>query len=62
MCSSHVINKCSLLGGHQAHGHGHHGHHQQNHDPQQHHTQNSFGGRVGRDGHNQKDESVNDIR
>ena len=59
MCSSHVINKRSLLGGHQAHGHGHH---QQNHDTQQQCTQNSFGGRVGRDGHNRKDESVNDTR
>ena len=62
MCSSHVIDKRSLLGKRQAHGHGHHGHHQQHHDPQQHHIQNSFGGRVGRDGHNGQHESDNEIR
>ena len=59
MSSSHVINKRSLLGRHQAHGHGHH---KQHHDPQQHRTQNSSGGRVGRDGHNGQHESDNEIR
>jgi len=73
VCSSHVINKRSLLGGRQGgHSRGHHGHHQQNHG-QQHHGQrrrvgqrnrNVFGLRTGRDGdggHHQ-DDSANEIK
>merc|ERR1711892_205415 len=53
-CSSHVINKRSLLGGRRGHSHGqgHHGHQQQHHG-QRHglrQLQNRFGQRTGRDG------------
>ena len=54
VCSSHVIDKRSLLGGSQSHGHqGQHGHHQR----QQHSARNSFGQRAGRD-----DDQENEIR
>ena len=59
-CSSHVINKRSLLGGCQAYGHGHHQqHHRQQHSAN--HPQNSFGLRAGRDGVHHQDESANEI-
>merc|ERR1711892_469805 len=71
-CSSHVINKRSLLGGRRGHSHGqgHHGHQQQHHG-QRHglrQLQNRFGQRTGRDGghheshHESHDESANEIR
>merc|ERR1711892_98943 len=68
VCSSHVLNKRSLLGGHQSHGNGQqgqHGHHQQHH--QSHHRQrqqsrNLFGQRAGRDGDNHQDDSDDEIR
>ena len=56
-----MINKRSLLGGHESHGHGQHGHHQQ--DCEQHHrARDAFGRRVGRDGGHHHDESENEIR
>merc|ERR1712123_132350 len=61
VCSSHVINKRSLLGGGQSHGHGHHGHHQQHHR-QQHQARQPFGQRAGRDGDHHEDGSENEIR
>merc|ERR1712123_560261 len=61
VCSSHVINKRSLLGGGQSHGHGHHGHHQQHHR-QQHQARQPFGQRAGRDGEHHQDDSENEIR
>merc|ERR1712123_542499 len=61
VCSSHVINKRSLLGGGQSHGHGHHGHHQQHHR-QQHQARQPFGQRAGRDGVHHQDGSENEIR
>merc|ERR1712106_758104 len=71
-CSSHVINKRSLLGGRRGHSHGQgqHGHQQQHHG-QRHglrQLQNRFGQRTGRDGghheshHESHDESANEIR
>ena len=60
-CSSHVLNKRSLLGGHQSHAHGH----RQHHHGQQHAThqnQNAFGLRTARDGVQHHDESANEIR
>ena len=56
MCSSHVLNKRSLLGGRQSHGHGHHGNHQQ-HQRQQQRDRHSLGQRVGRDGDKNHDET-----
>merc|ERR1711892_1053114 len=61
VCSSHVIKRRSLLGGHQSHGHGHHGHHQQHHR-QQHPARQPFGQRAGRDGEHTQDGSENEIR
>merc|ERR1712123_481817 len=61
VCSSHVIQKRSLLGGGQSHGHGHHGHHQQHHR-QQHQAGQPFGQRAGRDGDHHQDGSENEIR
>merc|ERR1712123_516666 len=61
VCSSHVINKRSLLGGGQSHGHGHHGHHQQHHR-EQHQARQPFGQRAGRDGDHHRDGSKNEIR
>merc|ERR1712128_113062 len=61
VCSSHVINKRSLLGGQQSHGHGQHGHHQQHHR-QQHQARQSFGQSAGRDGDHHEDGSENEIR
>ena len=58
-CSSHVINKRSLLGGHETHGH--HGHHQHHHHQRQ-QARTGFGRRVGRDGGHHHDESENEIR
>ena len=69
-CSSHVLNKRSLLGGqqshdhghgHHEHGHGHHGHHQARHR-QQPQGRRSLGQRAGRDGDHHQHESENDIR
>jgi hypothetical protein len=57
-CSSHVIDKRSLLGNH---GHDHHGPHQQHHR-QHHRARNTFGCRVGRDGEHHHDASENEIR
>merc|ERR1712106_805222 len=68
VCSSRVLNKRSLLGGHQSHGHGQHGqqgHRQQHHQPHQRQRQQSrnlFGQRVGRDGDQHQDDSENEIR
>merc|ERR1711892_1242943 len=61
VCSSHVIKRRSLLGGHQAHGHGHHGHHQPHHR-QQHQAGQSLGQRAGRDGDHHHEESEDEIR
>merc|ERR1712128_88357 len=61
VCSSHVLQKRSLLGGQQSHGHGHHGHHQQHHR-QQHQARQPFGQRAGRDGDHHQDGSENEIR
>ena len=57
-CSSHVIDKRSLLG---SHGHDLHGHHQQQHR-QHHRARNALGQRVGRDGEHLHDASENEIR
>ena len=59
ICSSHVLNKRSLLGGRQSHGHGHHGHHgnHQQHQRQQQRARHSFGQRSGRDGDQNHDET-----
>merc|ERR1712128_51797 len=65
VCSSRVLNKRSLLGGHHTHGHGQgqHGHHQQHHQPhQRQQSRNLFGQRVGRDGDNHQDDSDDEIR
>merc|ERR1712128_125648 len=61
VCSSHVLQKRSLLGGRQSHGHGHHGHHQQHHR-QQHQARQPFVQRAGRDGDHHQDGSENEIR
>jgi len=65
-CSSHVLNKRSLLGGRQSHGHGrghhgHHGHHQPHHR-QQSQGRHALGQRSGRDGDNHQHESEDEIR
>merc|ERR1712106_122708 len=61
MCSSHVLQKRSLLGEQQSHGHGHHGHHQQHHR-QQRQARQAFDQRAGRDGDHHQDDSENEIR
>jgi len=62
-CSSHVLNKRSLLGRRQSHGHGHghHGHHQPHHR-QQHQGRHSSGRRAGRDGAHPQHDSENEIK
>ena len=64
-CSSHVLNKRSLLGGRRSHGNhghqGHHGHHEARHR-QQPQGRRSLGQRAGRDGDHHQHESENDIR
>merc|ERR1719431_2507476 len=61
-CSSHVLNKRSLLGRRQSHGHGHghHGHHQPHH--RQHQGRHSSGQRAGRDGAHPLHDSENEIK